>query len=143
MAKGVARPSMGAWRTFLKQHRWLASWLIVAALALKALVPAGYMLADPAAKTLTMVICDGSGPATMTVDVPMDPDHAKAPDGAKQDGGCAFSALSHATMGGADPVLLLAVFAFLLALGFAATAHPAPRRRLLARPPSQGPPSCT
>jgi hypothetical protein len=134
---------MAIWRAFLKEHRWLALWLIAAALAVKALVPAGYMLADTGGKTLTMAICDGNGPATMTIDVPMDPDHAKKLDGTKQDGGCAFASLSHATMGGADPVLLLAAFAFLLALGFASTARPAPRRRAFARPPSQGPPPRT
>lgn len=128
---------MGAWRVFLKEHRWLALWLIAAALAVKALVPAGYMLAETAGKTLTMAICDGSGPATMTVDVPMDPGH-KAPDSGKQD--CAYSGLGHATLGGADPVLLLAALVFLLALGFAPAATPAPTRRAFALPPSQGPP---
>ena len=55
---------MGAWRVFLREHRWLALWLIAAALAVKALVPQGYMLADTGGKTLTVAICDGSGPAT-------------------------------------------------------------------------------
>lgn len=129
---------MGAWRIFLKQHRWLALWLIAAALAVKALVPAGYMLADTGGKTLTMAICDGNGPATMTVEVPMDPGH-KAPDSGKQD--CAYSGLAHAALGGADPALLLAAIAFLLALGFAPLTAPALRRRAFARPPSQGPPN--
>lgn len=133
---------MGAWRTFLKQHRWLALWLIAAALAVKALVPAGYMLAESGQKTLTMAICDGNGPATMTIDVPMDPGH-KAPDAQKQDGGCAYAGLGHAMVGGADPLLLLAAFAFLLALGFAPAPQPALRRRAFALPPSQGPPSRT
>jgi hypothetical protein len=134
---------MGAWRVFLKEHRWLALWLIAAALAVKALVPAGYMLADSGSKTLTMAICDGNGPATMTIDVPLDPDHAKAPDSGKQDGGCAYAGLGHAMIGGADPVLLLAAIAFLLALGFAPAPQPVLRRRAFAQPPSQGPPSRT
>ena len=132
---------MGAWRVFLKEHRWLALWLIAAALAVKALVPAGYMLGDTGSKTLTMVICDGSGPSTMTIDIPMDPDHAKAPDSGKQD--CAYAGLGHAMIGGTDPVLLLAAIAFLLALGFAPAAQPAVLRRAFAQPPSQGPPSRT
>lgn len=132
---------MGAWRALLKEHRWLALWLIAAALAVKALVPAGYMLADSGRKTLTMAICDGTGPAAMTIDVPMDPDHAKAPDGGKQDGGCAYAGLGHAMLGGADPVLLLAAIAFLLALGFAPAATPTVRRRAFALPPAQGPPN--
>jgi len=132
---------MGAWRALLKQHRWLALWLIAAALAVKAFVPAGYMLAETGGKTLTVAICDGNGPAMMTIDVPMDPDHAKAPDGSKQDGGCAYSGLAHAMIGGADPVLLLAAIAFLLALGFAPALQPAVRRRAFALPPAQGPPS--
>lgn len=134
---------MGAWRVFLKQHRWLALWLIAAALAVKALVPAGYMLADTGGKTLTMAICDGNGPATMTIDIPMDPDHAKPGSSGKQDGGCAYAGLGHAMLGGADPVLLLAAIAFLLALGFAPAATPALRRRAFALPPAQGPPSRT
>lgn len=132
---------MGAWRAFLRDHRWLALWLIAAALAVKALVPAGYMLADTGGKTLTMAICDGSGPATMTIAIPMDPDHAKPGDNGKQDGGCAWSGLGHAMLGGADPVLLLAAIAFLLALGFAPAASPVLRRRAFAQPPSQGPPT--
>jgi len=132
---------MGAWRVFLNEHRWLALWLIAAALAVKALVPAGYMLGNTGSKTLTMVICDGSGPATMTIDIPMDPDHAKAPDSGKQD--CAYAGLGHAMIGGTDPVLLLAAIAFLLALGFAPVATPTPRRRAHAQPPSQGPPART
>lgn len=132
---------MGAWRVFLKEHRRLALWLIAMALAMKALVPQGYMLADAGGKTLTVAICDGSGPATMTIDVPMDPDHAKAPGGAKQDGGCAYSSLGHAMTGGTDPVLLLAAIAFLLALGFAPAAQPMIRRRAFAQPPAQGPPA--
>jgi hypothetical protein len=132
---------MGAYRVFLREHRWLALWLIAAALAVKALVPAGYMLADTGGKTLTVAICDGSGPVAMTIALPMDPDHAKAPDGAKQDGGCAFSALAHATMGGADPALLIAAIAFLLALGFAPAAPPRVRRLAFARPPLRGPPA--
>lgn len=134
---------MGAWRVFLKEHRRLALWLIAMALAMKALVPQGYMLADTGGKTLTVAICDGSGPATMTIDVPMNPDHAKAPDGAKQDGGCAYSSLGHAMAGGTDPVLLLAAIAFLLALGFAPAAQPMIRRRAFAQPPAQGPPART
>lgn len=130
---------MGAWRVFLKEHRWLALWLIATALAAKALVPAGYMLGETGGKTLTMVICDGSGPATMTVDIPMDPDHAKPSDGGKQD--CAWSGLGHAMLGGADPVLLLAALAFLLALGFAPAATPVLRPRAFALPPAQGPPT--
>jgi hypothetical protein len=132
---------MGAWRVFLKEHRWLALWLIAAALAVKALVPAGYMLAETGGKTLTMAICDGNGPATMTIDIPMDPDHAKKPDSARQDGGCAYSGLGHAMLGGADPVLLLAALAFLLALGFAPAATPVLRPRAFALPPAQGPPT--
>ncbi|MEP9359704.1 DUF2946 family protein [Sphingomonas sp. KR3-1] len=130
---------MAIWRAFFREHRWLALWLIAAALAVKSLVPAGYMLADTGARTLTMAICDGNGPATMTIDVPMDPGH-KAP-ASKQDGGCAFSSLAHAAAGGANPALLLAAIAFLLALGFAPAATPALPRRAFARPPSQGPPS--
>jgi len=134
---------MGAWRVFLKEHRRLALWLIAMALAMKALVPQGYMLGDTGGKTLTVAICDGSGPATMTIELPMAPDHAKAPDGAKQDGGCAYSSLGHAMAGGADPVLLLAAIAFLLALGFAPAAQPRIRRRAFAQPPAQGPPART
>ncbi|WP_137863778.1 MULTISPECIES: DUF2946 family protein [unclassified Sphingomonas] len=132
---------MGAWRVFLREHRWLALWLIAAALAVKALVPQGYMLADTGGKTLTVAICDGSGPATMAITLPMDPDHAKAPDSAKQDGGCAYSSLSHAITSGTDPVLLLAAIAFLLALGFAPAPQPMIRRRAFAQPPAQGPPA--
>lgn len=133
---------MGMWRLFLREHRWLALWLIAAALAVKALVPAGFMLANTGGKTLTVAICDGTGPATMTIALPMDQDHGSAPaDAGKQDGGCAFSVLGHAATGGADPVLLIAAIAFLLALGYVAVAAPAPQRRAYALPPLRGPPA--
>jgi hypothetical protein len=66
------------------------------------------------------------------------------PDGkAKAESPCAFSALGHAALGGADPVLLALALVFVLALGFAPLVPAAPRRPAFcalaaARPPALG-----
>jgi hypothetical protein len=73
-------------RAFLRTNRRLALGLVVLALVIKALVPAGYMLGGPLgdkAHVLTIAICgDASGgPLTQQIVVPSDGksgDHAKA-----------------------------------------------------------------
>ncbi|MEO0031415.1 MAG: hypothetical protein RIS94_1173 [Pseudomonadota bacterium] len=132
---------MGVLRHILLRHRALAALLIAAALCMKALVPAGFMVGE-ARQTFTILVCaDASGTGTHAareVTVP------KAP--AKQAGThaheiCPFSSLGFAALGGADPIQLAAALAFVLALGFVA----APALRLVRRaylvPPACGPPA--
>lgn len=131
---------MTSFRAWTKRHCVLALWLIAAALLVKALVPQGYMVVP--GKTLTLAICSGTGPAEMTVTLPVAPGKGDpAADRKGQDQGCAFSALGHAAAPGADPVLLLAAIAFVLALGIAPGAPLPLRRRTQLRPPLRGPPA--
>ena len=134
---------MQAIRHLLAQ-RHLAVLICAATLLLKLLVPAGYMI-DSGHGRLAIVICSGTAPAPMTMEMPgmhgNVPDHGKSKDHGKAELPCAFSGLSAATLGAIDPVQLAALIAFVLALGLAATILPAPSRPAHLRPPLRGPPA--
>ncbi|MEQ1539231.1 MAG: DUF2946 family protein [Sphingorhabdus sp.] len=134
---------MTTWRKLISGHRGLALLLIVCALFVKALVPAGYMV-GPSTKTLTVSICtDGAGAMlTKQIEIPMEKgSHGSDKSHGKADGTCAFSALSMAGMGGADANLLALALAFILVLGFASTTVPRASRLSHLRPPLRGPPA--
>jgi hypothetical protein len=128
---------MSALRAFLFRHRLLALWLVAAALCVKMVVPAGFMVSSDA-KVLTIRICADSmgNDGIAKVAVPMTGTAGKSAKGE-----CAFGALSMAMAAGADPALLALALAFILLLGFAPV--PAPRLQRLARlrPPLRGPPA--
>jgi hypothetical protein len=124
-------------------HARLAMLLVVMALLVKALLPAGYMLA-PTSKSFTVTICaDGSGEMqTRTVTVPVqNGGHDGAANQAQSGKGCAYSALSIVSTAGAAMPLLALALAFILLIGLA----PAPRRSITnphhLRPPLRGPPA--
>lgn len=127
-------------RTFLTRHFAVFALVLASALAMKAFVPVGFMVASSAQHVLTVEICDSQGHTELRKITlpgkPMPPmkNHAKA---AKD---CPFTALSAHALSGADPVLLALALAFVLALGFL----PAPPLRLLRaryqRPPLRAPP---
>lgn len=134
---------MGSLRIFLRNHRRLTALLVGLALCMKILVPAGYMVGEQA-KALTVLICaDGQGAhLTKEITIPVD---GKSSGGqsehGKADGACPYSALSMASLAGADDPLLALALAFILALGFV----PAPAKHigrvLHLRPPLRGPPA--
>lgn len=131
---------MGHLRVFLLANRRLSAVLLAAALCIKALVPAGFMVAGGQPLTLTVSICaDASGTGTTReIIIPAKADRAAGHGQAK--GECAFGALAMGALGGADTVLLALALAFVLALGFAPHAAPdLPGTRHL-RPPLRGPP---
>ncbi|TYC92903.1 DUF2946 family protein [Novosphingobium sp. BW1] len=131
---------MHALRSFLARHLWLFALVLAMALAMKALVPAGFMIESAGAKVLTVGICDSQGHTRLQkIALPGKPDtssqqHAKA---AKE---CPFTALSAHALGHAEPTLLALALAFILALGFL----PAPPLRLFRprywTPPLRAPP---
>lgn len=129
---------MGALRTYLMSHRRLAFAVLLAALCIKAIVPAGMMVGT---RTLTIQVCaDASGQhQTREISIPVKGKAAET-DANKATGSCAFSALSLAMLSGADPVLLALALAFILALGFHAPASRPLRRASHLRPPLRGPP---
>lgn len=130
---------MTALRTLVLRHHLLAMVLVGAALCLRMVMPAGFMVA-PEAKVLTIRICadslDHDGIAQIAV--PMK--GAAGKSGGAGKGECAFSSLSMASTAGADAVLLALALAFILALGFRAAPAPRPRRTNRLRPPLRGPP---
>jgi hypothetical protein len=131
-------------RAFSQRFARLTLVLVMLALAVKALVPAGYMIAATSERFLTVTICaDASGtPKQMRIAIPdkneASGDHSEAADKAQP---CAFSGLGHAALGGADPLLLAAALAFILLVGLAPLRALPARDIPFLRPPLRGPPS--
>ena len=127
-------------RAYLCQHLVLAVLVLLATLAVRALLPAGMMLASES-QTITVLICaDANGlAAPHPVAIPMKPGHGGDPT--KHDGICPFASLAFAALGGADVLLLAAALGFVLALGFAPVVAPAQSRAPYLHPPLRGPPS--
>lgn len=130
-------------RAFIRDNTRLTLVLLALALAVKAIVPAGFMLSAGGDRFLTVTICsDASGtPKQMQIALPgkqdTGGDHS---DTAMNATHCAFSGLGHLALGGADPLLLAGAVAFILLIGLAPL--PAlPRRELpFLRPQLRGPP---
>lgn len=125
----------------------MAVMLVMATLCMKALVPTGYMvgpLVGQGTKTLSIEFCsDGlTQTAAKQIVIPMKDDADRSSgehDSAKGD--CAFSALSMASLGGAQPDLLSDALGFILETGFAPLAAPALQSSFDLRPPLRGPPA--
>lgn len=138
---------MTALRRLAHDHRRLALWLALAALAVRLLVPAGFM-AGTVEGRMALQLCSGFGPVTRAVAAPAPhhvmPAHAsghhhdRGGDSAEMP--CPYAAMAQAAHMPVDPVLLAAAIAFILALGFAAPIAPAPRAEPFLRPPLRGPP---
>ena len=134
---------MGTLRAFFRDHRQLAMLLVALALAVKAMVPAGYMVGTDS-KVLTIQICaDGSGQHFTKQIVVTMTGKSLGGDGeqGKADGTCPYSALSMTSLGGADPALLALALAFILTLGFAPVRRPWLQGIFHLRPPLRGPPA--
>ena len=125
-------------RTFAMRHRALALLLVVVALCMKALVPAGMMVSSTT-KIMTVAVCaDASGhEAPREVVIPL-----KGKPAGKTAAGsdCAFSSLAKVALGGTDVVLLALALAFILATGFAPVQAVAAHKVRHLRPPLRGPP---
>ncbi|MGV7120527.1 DUF2946 family protein [Sphingopyxis sp. 550A] len=132
---------MTLFRTFVARHRWLAFWLVVTALVVKLVVPAGFMPAF-ANGTMTIQLCTGQGVQTIQMEIPGtagdsdNHDHHK-----KADMPCAFAGLSTPTLAAADPLLLVVAIAFIIATVFLFVSRPVLARRAYLRPPLRGPPA--
>lgn len=133
---------MPSLRRQFRDHRRLLLAFALLALALRALLPAGTMLASEG-RTLTVTICaDATGlPQLHQITVPGTPRDGHAPSKSGADGNaCPYAGLAMASLAGADPVLLAAALALLMVLGLLAVTPPpiAQSRRL--RPPLRAPP---
>lgn len=136
------RAKMSVMRTFLLRYRLMAFAVIALALAMKAIVPAGYMVGSES-KVLTIRICDETqlSAALQARDIAVPMKGEPAGKHSNAEGMCPYGALSFASLGGADPVQLALALLFILATGFAALVLPAPHRAAHLRPPLRGPPA--
>ncbi|VWX48698.1 DUF2946 family protein [Novosphingobium sp. 9U] len=128
-------------RQTLLQHRGLALWLVALALAMKALVPSGFMI-EAQSQAITIAICGDATGAHLTRQIVV-PQRETPQERAAQhtkSAACPFSALDMAGTPGADPVLLGLALAFILAIGLAPRAAPRLIERAYLRPPLRGPP---
>ncbi len=135
---------MTSLRALIKDHARLTLVLLALALAVKAVVPAGFMLSAGGDRFLTVTICsDASGsPKQMQIAIPgkqdAGGDHS---DAAAKATHCAFSGLSHSALSGANPLLLAAAFAFILLIGLAPLPALPLRELPFLRPQLRGPPA--
>jgi hypothetical protein len=143
-----------AFRHLIDPHRggWLCFCLVV--LALRLLVPAGYMPAIDAGGIAIVACPDGAaaappvmaGPADRHADRHADHHRSRHHDDDRGDHHgagqiCAFAGLSAPLLGGADSVLLAAALAWVAAAALALPRrHPA-RAAPYLRPPSHAPPA--
>ncbi|MCZ8170776.1 MAG: DUF2946 family protein [Novosphingobium sp.] len=130
---------MMAIRALLRARYPLALVLVVLALAVRMLVPAGAMPGS-GDKVLAMEICaDASGmPHSQLLIIPGKP----APhENSAAKGQCAFAGLAFPALAGTDPVLLAIALAFILAIGLALVAPALPARFTRFQPPLRGPPA--
>jgi hypothetical protein len=128
-------------RAFLLDRKRLALLLVALALAMKALVPGGFMLGAQS-QVLTVSICaDSSGThLTREIVVPREGGEKDTVSQHAKGAPCAFSALGMDGLVGADPILLALALAFILAIGLAPLAAPTFEARTHLRPPLRGPP---
>ena len=157
---------MGNLRIFLHARHLLAAGLIALALAMKVVIPAGYMLNQAGAGPLLMV-CPKANPGfnleqqqpapaahhghhaahhtghashNMSAMPDMAHDDGDAHQAHKSDNTCPYSVMPMASLSGADGVQLAIALGFILALGFASVTVlrlvPIP----YLRPPLRGPP---
>lgn len=133
---------MDGLRTFLRQHRALAFVLVALALVLKAAIPTGYMM-ESTSRTIALAIChDASGQnGPKEIVVTLGTADRNAVPGKPAKGECPYGALSMASLGGADAVLLALALAFIVALGFVPAGNVAFARPGYIRPPLRGPPA--
>ncbi|ATE65091.1 hypothetical protein [Rhizorhabdus dicambivorans] len=125
-------------RNYFRRHAGLAMLLVALALAVRALVPAGYM-AGTSSTGLTVELCSGVAGESITIALPTDP----AKDGhgkAQADGPCSFAALGLPAGPVTDPIQLALAIAFILLLGLLGETAPPVARRSQIRPPLRGPP---
>jgi hypothetical protein len=132
---------MNALRTFLRNHRRLSALIVALALAMKVLVPVGYMIGQQG-KVLTVGICADASGAKMTRQIVL-PQTGHAHEHAKADTTCPYAALGMATLSGVDPVLRVLGLGYILALAFAPVRPVLPTEPLFLRPPLRGPPAHT
>lgn len=131
---------MRALRQLLTRHT-CAAWLTVACtLAMKLVVPVGFM-PSMVGGHVAIVLCSGMGPEAMKMAMPgmaghEDGKHAPA----KPETPCLGAGIAAPVLSGADPILLAFAFAVAIVAALLLATPPPPIRRAHLRPPLRGPP---
>jgi hypothetical protein len=134
---------MIAIRHLLRACPCLLALICFTALAMKILVPTGYMVSQDT-KTFTVQICNGAGNAETTIEIPFaskaagQGDHDDSGDSSGMT--CSFAGFSHLFATGADPIQLVLAMLFILVAGLQLLQMPLPAVADRLRPPLRGPP---
>lgn len=134
---------MSPLRTLILDNARLSLVLLALALAIKAMVPAGFMLVPGKDRTLTVMICSAASaePREIKLVIPADGAGSSNQDQrAAKDKPCTFSGLGQLALSGADPLLLVALLAFILLIGIGPRRAPRLRDAPFLRPPLRAPP---
>lgn len=137
---------MSALRRLVLTHRHFAVVICIAALALKLLIPSGYMISTVQGR-LAITTCPGVAPEPVTMSTVMPGMHGDMAEHGKSrgsDGGampCAFAGLSAQALGAVDPVMMIAAIAFVMAVGSRPMRLRARPPTPYLRPPLRGPPA--
>jgi len=130
---------MATLRAFFRRHAALALLIVLMAIGLRALMPAGYMT-NVSAQGITVELCSGVAGQTVTIALPGD-HRSGDTDRGHVDAPCAFAGLGSQALAAIDPFVLAIAIAFIMAAVF---------RRVVAglvtppgflRPPLRGPPA--
>lgn len=128
-------------RRLILDNRAFTSALMALVLAMKLLVPGGFM---PTFSNGQIVITLCSGTETMkTVMTMPGMEHGKPSDSqhGKVEQPCAFSGLSAPSMGAIDPVLLALAVVFIMSVALRPVVRGTAVARQFLRPPLRGPPA--
>ncbi len=131
---------LSALRISVLRHPLLAAWVVVLALAMRLLVPPGYMVGNSAAGSIGIEPCSGMSTPIMTM-ATMAAHHGHRQDGSGHEQPCAFAGLAMASLAGCDAPQVAAVHILVVAatpfLAVASGGLPAPP---FLWPPLRGPP---
>lgn len=140
---------MAPLRAFFCDRGRLALILLALAIAVRALIPSGYMLSGGmlggGAQVLTVQICADaqSGMQTRHIILPSKDGSAKAGSPEAHDASakpCAWSSAGLDSTSPVDPILLALALLFILAVGYLAVSSPRVAQAAFLRPPLRGPP---
>lgn len=135
-------PRVHGIRRIVLTNRLLAGIVVALALAMKIIVPGGFMPVI-AGSQLMVSICSGTGPVQVEMAVPRTAKSDAADPGhhGKVDQPCAYAGLISSSLAAVDALVLAAAILFILALAIHQIVLPAPAARHYSRPPLRGPPA--
>jgi hypothetical protein len=130
-------------------HRWTLARAVfltfaVLALAVKVMIPAGYMAAPSANSSMpfALVLCTAQGAKVVEPGEVLDQDHKAPADNARHDSPCAFAGHGAAALAPNSFTVATVTFATYMPLTPVRVTYLAPGRGLAAPPlPARGPPS--